>query len=105
MENVNVIYVTQDDFEKEVLKSEKPVLVDFFASWCGPCQRLSKIIEQVSADRSDVKVVKVDVDESQMLAMQFGVRSIPTVVVFKNGKEVKRNVGFATRDQLITLCD
>ena len=105
MENVNVIYVTQDDFEKEVLKSEKPVLVDFFASWCGPCQRLSKIIEQLSADRPDVKVVKVDVDESQMLAMQFGVRSIPTVVVFKNGKEVNRNVGFATRDQLITLCD
>lgn len=105
MENVNVIHVNQENFEKEVLQSDKPVLIDFFASWCGPCQRLSKIIEQISADCPNIKVVKIDVDESQMLAMQFGVRSIPTVVVMKNGKETKRSIGFATRDQLLTLLD
>ncbi|MDR2402302.1 MAG: thioredoxin [Cytophagales bacterium] len=101
MENVKVIHVTQDDFEEEVLKSDKPVLVDFFASWCGHCQRLMKIVEQVSAARSDIKVVKVDVDESEMLATQFAVRSVPTIIVLINGKEIKRVVGFVTRDQIL----
>lgn len=103
MENVNVIHVTPSNFDKEVLQSEKPVIIDFFATWCGPCQRLSKVIEQVSADRQDVKVVKVDIDEAEELAIKFFIRSVPTVVVIKNGKETNRNVGFMTRDQIIDL--
>lgn len=103
MINVNVKHITADDFEEEVLKSDKIVLVDFFATWCGPCQKMSKILEQVSADRPDLKVVKVDIDDNELLARQFFVRSIPTVVYFKEGKEFNRIIGFTTRDQLLSV--
>ena len=103
MVNVNVKDITADDFEEEVLKSDKIVLVDFFATWCGPCQKMSKVLEQISADRPDLKVVRVDVDDNELLARQFFVRSIPTVVYMKNGKEFNRIVGFTTRDQLLSL--
>ena len=103
MENVNVIHVNVSNFEGEVIKSEKTVIVDFSATWCGPCQRLSKVIEQVSADCPDVKVVNIDVDESEELAAKFFVRSVPTIVIMKDGKEIKRHIGFASRDQIISL--
>lgn len=103
MMNVNVKHITADDFEEEVLKSDKIVLVDFFATWCGPCQKMSKILEQVSADRPDLKVVKVDIDDNELLARQFFIRSIPTVVYFKEGKEFNRIIGFTTRDQLLSV--
>jgi thioredoxin 1 len=103
MVNVNVKDITADDFEVEVLKSDKIVLVDFFATWCGPCQKMSKVLEQISADRPDLKVVRVDVDDNELLARQFFVRSIPTVVYMKNGKEFNRIVGFTTRDQLLSI--
>ena len=103
MVNVNVKDITADDFEEEVLKSDKIVLVDFFASWCGPCQKMSKVLEQISADRPDLKVVRVDIDDNELLARQFFVRSIPTVVYMKNGKEFNRIVGFTTRDQLLSI--
>jgi thioredoxin 1 len=103
MVNVNVKDITADDFEEEVLKSDKIVLVDFFATWCGPCQKMSKVLEQISADRPDLKVVRVDIDDNELLARQFFVRSIPTVVYMKNGKEFNRIVGFTTRDQLLSI--
>lgn len=103
MVNVNVKDITADDFEEEVLKSDKIVLVDFFATWCGPCQKMSKVLEQISADRPDLKVVRVDIDDNELLARQFFVRSIPTVVYIKNGKEFNRIVGFTTRDQLLSI--
>jgi thioredoxin 1 len=103
MVNVNVKDITADDFEVEVLKSDKIVLVDFFATWCGPCQKMSKVLEQISADRPDLKVVRVDIDDNELLARQFFVRSIPTVVYMKNGKEFNRIVGFTTRDQLLSI--
>lgn len=103
MVNVNVKDITADDFDTEVLKSDKIVLVDFFANWCGPCQKMSKVLEQISADRPDLKVVRVDVDDNELLARQFFVRSIPTVVYMKNGKEFNRIVGFTTRDQILNF--
>ena len=103
MVNINVKDITADDFEVEVLKSDKIVLVDFFATWCGPCQKMSKVLEQISADRPDLKVVRVDIDDNELLARQFFVRSIPTVVYMKNGKEFNRIVGFTTRDQLLSI--
>lgn len=103
MVNVNVKDITADDFEEEVLKSDKIVLVDFFATWCGPCQKMSKVLEQISADRPDLKVVRVDIDDNELLARQFFVRSIPTIVYMKNGKEFNRIVGFTTRDQLLSI--
>lgn len=103
MVNVNVKDITADDFEEEVLKSDKIVLVDFFATWCGPCQKMSKVLEQISADRPDLKVVRLDVDDNELLARQFFIRSIPTVIYFKDGKEFNRIVGFTTRDQLLSI--
>lgn len=103
MVNVNVKDITADDFEEEVLKSDKIVLVDFFATWCGPCQKMSKVLEQISADRPDLKVIRVDIDDNELLARQFFVRSIPTIVYMKNGKEFNRIVGFTTRDQLLSI--
>ncbi len=103
MENVNVIHVDSSNFEDEVIKCDKPVIVDFSATWCGPCQRLAKVIEQVSTDRPDVKVVKIDIDESGDLATKFFVRSVPTIVIIKNKIETNRHIGFATRDQIISL--
>lgn len=103
MINVNVKDITQDDFDEEVLRSDKVVLVDFFATWCGPCQRMSKVLEQISADRPDLKIVKVDVDENELLARKLFIRSIPTIVFIKNGKEFNRIVGFNTRDNILSL--
>ena len=97
------INLTNQSFEEEVLQSNVPVLVDFFATWCGPCQKMSKVLEQISADRPDLKVVRVDIDDNELLARQFFVRSIPTVVYMKNGKEFNRIVGFTTRDQLLSI--
>lgn len=103
MVNVNVKDITADDFEEEVLKSDKIVLVDFFATWCGPCQKMGKVLEQISADRPDLKVVRIDIDDNELLARQFFIRSIPTIVYMKDGKEFNRIVGFTTRDQLLSI--
>ena len=83
----------QEEFQAKVLGSEKPVLVDFFATWCGPCRQLSPILEKVAAERDDVKIVKIDVDENADLAQKYGVMSIPTLVYIKNGETVSVNVG------------
>ncbi len=95
-----VVSVNEKDFEQEVLNSKGIVLVDFNATWCGPCKMLGPIIEELSDEKTDVKFVSVDVDENEELSSEYGVMSIPCVVLFKDGKEINRNVGFMQREEL-----
>ncbi len=95
------ITITKQNFEEEVLNSEIPVIVDFWAVWCGPCKMLAPVIAEISEELSGkVKVGKVNVDEEQELALKFGVTSIPTVMLFENGQAVKTSVGFMDKQQL-----
>lgn len=97
-----VIQINGDDqkFEEEVLKSNKPVLVDFWATWCGPCKMLSPIVDELSEEVDTVKFVGVDVDQSERLAIKYGISSIPCLVLFKDGEEVKRTVGVQPKPAL-----
>ena len=95
-----VIKVNLENFSQEVLKSEKPVLLDFYADWCMPCQMMGKEIEAYSEETEKVKVCKLNVDESTDLAMTFGVMSIPTVILFENGEEIDRFVGAREKEQI-----
>lgn len=98
------IKFTADNFEAEVLKSDIPVMVDFWATWCGPCQMQGPVVEQAAEEMAGtVKVGKLNVDEEGSIAQQYGVMSIPTLIVFKDGKEVRRAVGFQTMEQLKKL--
>ena len=92
-DSMNIMKVSDENFEQEVLNSNIPVLVDFYADWCGPCKMLSPIVDEVAKENDDIKVVKVNVDESQNTAIKYQVMSIPTLVVIKNGNEVNRSVG------------
>ena len=94
------IKVNSENFESEVLKSKKIVLIDFYADWCGPCQMLSPIVDQVASEHEDLKVVKINVDNEPMLAMQYQVQSIPTLITFKNGQPVNRQLGFMSYEDL-----
>ncbi len=99
------IILTEANFEEEVIKSEIPVLVDFWATWCGPCRMLAPTIAKIAEERSGtVKVGKVDVDEEPMLAAKFGISSIPTLMVFKNGKVVNSSVGVIPKAAIEALC-
>ena len=100
---MEIIKVNSQNFEEEVIKSEKPVLIDFYADWCGPCKMLSPIIDEIAEENSDIKVVKVNVDDSQDLAMKYQVMSIPTLVVIKKGEEVNRSVGLIDKAQVLNL--
>lgn len=100
---MSVTNITKDTFEKEVVLCEKTVLVDFWASWCGPCRMLSPIVDEIAGERDDIKVCKVNVDEEQELAVKFGIMSIPTLLVFKEGKEVKRSMGAIPKNAVIEL--
>ncbi len=88
------ITLTMENFEREVLKSDKPVLVDFWASWCGPCKMLAPIIEEIASERTDIKVGKVNIDEQYDLAVKYHIASIPTLLLFDGGQAVNKTVGY-----------
>ena len=100
---MSAISVNKNNFNQEVLNSDKPVLLDFWAPWCGPCRMVSPVVDEIASERSDIKVVKINVDEEQELAMQFGVMSIPTLVVMKNGKIVNQVTGARPKAQILAM--
>lgn len=95
-----IIDLTKENFQAEITKSDKPVLVDFWAVWCGPCQMMAPILHELEAEMADVQIGKVNVDEQMDLARQFRVVSIPTLIIFKNGQEVQRMVGVTSKEEL-----
>ena len=100
---MSAINVNKNNFNQEVLNSDKPVLMDFGAPWCGPCRMVVPLVEEIAEERSDIKVVKINVDEEQELAMQFGVMSIPTLVVMKNRKIVNQVTGARPKAQILAM--
>ncbi len=100
---MSAINVNKNNFNQEVLNSDKPVLMDFWAPWCGPCRMVVPLVEEIAEERSDIKVVKINVDEEQELAMQFGVMSIPTLVVMKSGRIVNQAVGARPKAQILAM--
>lgn len=100
---MSAININQNNFREEVLNSDKTVLLDFWASWCGPCRMVSPIVDEIAAERPDIKVGKVNVDEQSELAAQFRVMSIPTLVVIKDGKIVNQAVGARPKNQILAL--
>ena len=100
-----ILHITKDNFEQEVLKADKPVMVDFFATWCGPCKMLAPVLDALGDEMANVKICKSDVDEASDLAAKFGVQSIPTVVLFKNGEVVDGFVGFRAKEQIVPMLE
>ena len=100
---MSAVNINKNNFRNEVLDSEKPVLLDFWASWCGPCRMVSPIVDEIAAERGDIKVGKVNVDEQPELAGQFGVMSIPTLVVMKGGKVANQMVGARPKGQILAM--
>ena len=100
---MSVLHITNENFEAEVLNSDKPVLVDFFATWCGPCKMIAPTIEEVAEEREDVKVCKIDVDQAQELAIRYKVASIPTLMVFSGGDVVKQALGAMPKKDILAM--
>ena len=100
---MSAINVNKNNFDQEILNSDRPVLLDFWASWCGPCRMVSPIVDEIAAERSDIKVGKINVDEQPELAARFGVMSIPTLVVMKNGKVINQAVGARPKAQILAM--
>ena len=100
---MSALNINKNNFVEEVINSEKPVLVDFWASWCGPCRMVVPIVEQIAEEYPEYKVVKINVDEEQELAAQFGVMSIPSLMIFKNGEVVNKSVGAKNKKQILAM--
>ena len=101
---MSIVHVTEDDFQKEI-ESSNLVLVDFFANWCGPCKMLLPVLESVALKKTDLKILKVNVDECETLARKYGVMSIPTLILFKEGNIISSQIGFMGEDDLISWID
>ena len=100
-----VIELTQENYQKEVIESDKPVLIDFFATWCGPCKMVSPVVDEIANERPDIKVCKLDVDRNLDLARTFQVMSVPTLVAMKNGEIVNKIIGAMPKDQILKMFD
>ena len=100
---MSILNVTKHNFQEEVLHSDRPVLLDFWASWCGPCRMVSPVVDEIAHERPDIKVGKINVDEQQELAAAFQVMSIPTLVVMKDGKVVNQAVGARPKQQILSM--
>ena len=100
---MSAMNIDKYNFENEVMSSDKPVLLDFWASWCGPCRMVSPVIDEIAGERSDIKVGKINVDEQPELARQFGVMSIPTLIVMKNGQIVSKAAGARPKNAILAL--
>lgn len=102
---MSVVKLTKDSFAQEVLQSDKKVLVDFYADWCGPCQMMGPVIEEIAGERADIKVCKVNIDEEMEIAQQYGVMSIPTFIVFKDGEIYKKDLGAKPKSAVLAMLD
>ena len=100
---MKALHINKDNFHKEVLNSEKPVLLDFFASWCGPCRMVAPILDEIAAERQDIKVCKVDIDEQPELASRYRVMSVPMLMVMKEGKIVEQSIGARPKHQILAM--
>lgn len=100
---MSAVNIDKNNFHKEVMDSDKPVLLDFWASWCGPCRMVAPVVEEIACERPDIKVGKINVDEQPELASQFGVMSIPTLVVMKNGKVVNQATGARPKREILGM--
>lgn len=100
---MSVMHIHKENFQEEVMNTDRPVLLGFWASWCGPCQMLGPVIDQIADEQDEVKICKVNVDEQPELASQFGVMSIPTLVVMKEGKITNKSVGAKPKEQILAM--
>ena len=100
---MSAVHINKQNFQEEVIQSDKPVLLDFWAPWCGPCRRVVPIVEEIAREREDIKVGKINVEEEPELAMQFRVMSIPTLVVMKNGQVVSQSAGARPKSQILAM--